>query len=165
MEKSSPDNVNYISKPRLGIGYLITELLFLAVFILVPQLQCRTGCFVWTPWRIFLFGVVYHALIWHLVDSFRVKYIITPAMLDIRAPWYKKRLLLDEIQEVHLIRGFSFKVLIGWASRNALNRYHGLVMVVCRRGERYLLSPKNPEKFLPALENAMAEYRGQPHGQ
>ncbi|HAE86516.1 TPA: hypothetical protein DCG86_00665 [Candidatus Marinimicrobia bacterium] len=165
MEKSSPDRVTYLSKPRPGIGYLIFELLFLAVFILVPQIQCRTGCFIWSPWRIFLFGVIYLALIWHLVDSFRVKYQITPGMLVIRAPWYKKKLPLDEIQDIHNVPGFSLKVLIGWSIRNVLNRYKGLVMLGCRRGDRYLLSPDHPEEFLSALENAIKAYREPSHGQ
>jgi len=165
MEKSSPDQVIYLSKPRPGTGYFMIELLFLAVFILVPQIQCRTGCFIWTPWRIFLLGVIYLALIWHLVDSFRVKYVITPGMLEIRAPWYKKKIFLNDIQDIHRVSGFPLKVLMGWSSRNVLNRYKGLVMLGCRRNDRYLLSPENSEEFLAALENAIETYREPSHGQ
>ncbi|MGC9513231.1 MAG: PH domain-containing protein [Fidelibacterota bacterium] len=165
MEKSSPDQVIYLSKPHPGTGYLMIELLFLVVFILVPQIQCKTGCFIWTPWRIFLFGVIYLALFWHLVDSFRVKYVINPGTLEIRAPWYKKRVPLDEILEIQHVRGFSLKVLMGWSSRNVLNRYKGLVKINCRRGDRYLVSPDHPEEFLSALKNAIKAYQESSHGQ
>ncbi len=154
----------YENRPRPGLDYLFIEILFLAIFVLFPQIQCRTGCFVWTPWRIFLFGVIYTGLLWHIVDSFRVKYVLEDKQLRIKAPWFKKRLPVDSIREIHPVPGFCTKALLGWSNRNALNRYHNLVLLITGEGQRYLLSPTNPVQFMEMIKSILPENRKQNHG-
>lgn len=159
MEKLSPDN-SYISTPRPGVDYLLSEILILLFFIVWPQIQCRTGCFIWTPWRIILFGVIYLGLLWHMVDSFLVKYTLQDEKLIINGPWIRHTLSLEHIKEVRFIKGFSLRIMFGWSFRNALNRYHNLVLIETREGQNVVISPENPQDFIVIIRNGLKDLYG-----
>jgi len=159
MEKLFPE-ITYISKPRPGVVYLLSEILILALFIVWPQIQCRTGCFIWTPWKIILFGLIYLGLLWHLVDSFLVIYTLKDNMLLIKGPWIRQTLSLRHIKNVRLIKGFSIRIIFGWSYRNALNRYNKLVLIESAEGQNLVISPENPEVFIRTVQDRLKELYG-----
>jgi len=159
MEKLSPD-YTYFSKPRPGAVYLLSEILILALFIILPQIQCRTGCFIWTPWRIILFGLIYLGFLWHIADSFLVKYSLKDDKLQIKGPWIKQTLSIEHIKELHCIKGFSLRIMFGWSYRNALNRYYNLVLIETHEGQNWVISPDNPEVFIQTVRNRLKEFYG-----
>jgi hypothetical protein len=164
MAKLSPDHILY-NRPRPGPDYLLVQFLFLAVLVIIPQIQCRTGCFVWTPWRIAIFGLIYLGLLWYIADAFHVKYLLTKETLEIRALILKKRLNIRDIREIHYLPGYPFKRLAGWSGRNFLNRYHNLVLLITREGHTYILSPRNPEQFADELRKYTGEKKENSHGE
>ncbi len=164
MVKLSPKTLLY-NRPRPGLDYLLVQFLFLGLLVAIPQIQCRNGCFIWTPWRIVLFGLIYLGLLWYIADAFRLKYMVTGNFLVIHTFWLNKAIRLTHIREVSFIPGFPLKKMISWTGRNVLNRYHNLVLVTTKDRRKYYLSPKDPEIFIRTLKKVLPEENGNHRGE